>query len=210
MAPRKRPLVALTLSLLLVLSGCVSLPQSGEETPGEYEVTITRVIDGDTVEFEYANGTTDTARLVGVDTPEVHTANQPADFEGVPDTEAGKDCLRDWGHRASEFVRSRVLGETVRIELDPSEGPRDRYDRLLAYLYVDGDLLNHELLELGYATVYETDFEQRDSFDEAEASARDEGLGVWECRDPGSTSGSEGPWRSSRSTPTRRATTART
>lgn len=187
-----RPTLAIALALLLTLSGCVGVLPS-EQSADEYEVTIVRVIDGDTIEFEYDNGTRDTARLVGIDTPEIHVANEPEDFEGVPDTEAGKDCLRDWGHKASEFVRTQALGETVRLELDEREGPRDRYDRLLAYVYVDGDNLNRKLLEQGYATVYDTDFTKRDSFDEALASAQSAGLGVWECRDPEAVMRSDGP-----------------
>lgn len=65
-------------------------------------MTITRIVDGDTVEFEYKNGTQDTGRLLGVDTPEVHTANYPKEFEGVPNDDSGASCLRDWGHKASE------------------------------------------------------------------------------------------------------------
>jgi len=185
--PGRAVVLATLLATAVLAAGCagvVDLDQSSASAEDGVEVTVVRVVDGDTVEFEYDNGTRDTARLVGIDSPEVHVANEPEDFEGVPDTDAGAACLRDWGHRASEYVRSRVLGETVRLELDEREGPRDRYDRLLAYVHADGDLLNRDLIDQGYAVVYDTQFSRRESFDEAEAAAREADAGLWECREP--------------------------
>jgi micrococcal nuclease len=197
--------VALTV-LAVVVAGCASGGLLADDPEGPtpatnntrtYEVTVERVVDGDTFEFTYANGTRDTVRLVGVDTPEVHVETQPGDFEGVPDTEAARDCLRDWGHRASEFARTGVLNETVTLTLDPREGPRDRYGRLLAYVHADGDgsagdgnrSLNYELIAQGYATVYPTGFAERDRFDAALADAQAAGYGVWECREPATDGG---------------------
>ncbi len=140
-------------------------------------------MDGDTVEFEYKNGTQDTARLLGVDTPEVHTANDPKEFEGVPNDDSGASCLRDWGHKASEFGRTELAGERVTIFTDPNEGPRDRYDRLLVYIRDDGKLFNYRLIAQGYARVYDSEFTKRDRFYSAESKAQREKIGLWECRD---------------------------
>ncbi len=126
---------------MVLLAGCSSSHPGTTRTtelPSEdgdgWTVTITRIVDGDTVEFEYRNGTEDTARLLGVNTPEIHTTNDPVEFEGVPTDDSGARCLRDWGHRASEFAETELVGERVTLVLDPNEGPRDRYDRLLAYI----------------------------------------------------------------------------
>ncbi len=184
---------AVLVVLVVVAAGCAGgLLTDGPEGPTpatddarSYEITVERVVDGDTLEFAYANGTGDTVRLVGVDTPEVHVENDPPEFEGVPNSEAGRDCLRDWGHRASEFARTQLLGETVTLTLDPREGPRDRYGRLLAYVHADGNRsFNHRLIAEGYATVYDTDFAERERFDAALADAQAAGLGVWACREP--------------------------
>ena len=55
---------------------------------------VSRVIDGDTIEVRYRNGTTDTIRLLGVDTPETSGGVSPQEFKGIPDTEAGRAHLR--------------------------------------------------------------------------------------------------------------------
>ncbi len=177
----------------VVLAGCSS-SQPGTKTTdtavstdkkaeASWTVTITRIVDGDTVEFEYENGTQDTARLLGVDTPEVHTANDPEEFEGVPNDDSGANCLRDWGHKASEFGRTELAGKQVTVFLDPNEGPRDRYDRLLVYVRDDGNLFNYQLVKQGYARVYDSEFSKRDRFYSAESSAQRGKVGLWECRE---------------------------
>jgi len=187
---------AILVVIAVIVAGCAGgglVTDDRTQSPGDtrsYEVTVERVVDGDTLKFTYRNGTEDSVRLVGVDTPEVHVANQPEDFDGVPETAAGRDCLRDWGHRASEFARAELLGETVTLTLDPSEGPRDRYDRLLAYVHADGDRsFNYRLIAEGYATVYPTEFAERERFDAALADAQTGGVGVWACREPATDGG---------------------
>lgn len=74
--------------------------------------TVTKVTDGDTVEVEFANGETDTIRLLGVDTPETIASNQdPSDFKGIPDNTAGRDWLLNWGEEANEYARGQLAGE---------------------------------------------------------------------------------------------------
>lgn len=124
----------------------------------------------------------DTGRLLGVDTPEVHTSNDPAEFEGIPDNDAGASCLRDWGHKTSEFARSELAGNTVTIMLDKREGPRGYYGRLLIYIRDDGKLFNYQLVKQGYARVYDSDFTKQDRFYDAESNAQQNGIGLWECR----------------------------
>ncbi|WP_276249683.1 lamin tail domain-containing protein [Haloarcula rara] len=183
--------------VLVLLAGCGGLvPDSGTgpapTAPGTAtslpadttQVTVTAVVDGDTIRIEYKNGTRDTVRLVGVDTPEVHAENDPAEFEGVPDTAAGADCLREAGTNASNFAKDRLLGRTVGIATDPNLDRRGYYDRLLAYVVVDERLFNYRLVASGRARVYDSDFSQQGSFTTAEAGARDARRGLWRCVDP--------------------------
>lgn len=146
-------------------------------------VTVVRVVDGDTLEVRYPNGTADTVRLLGVDTPEVHAETQPEEWEGVPDSEAGRDCLRAAGHDASDRAKARLEGETVRLEFDDSEGHRGYYGRLLAYVVHDGDDVNYGLVADGLARVYDSSFERADRFYATEDDAQERRLGAWECRD---------------------------
>lgn len=158
----------------------------GETTAGALNVTVVRVVDGDTVEVRDSNGTTDTVRLLGVDTPEVHVENEPAEFEGVPDTEAGMACLRDAGERASRALRERVAGQRVRLVLDPEADRRGGYGRLLAYVELDGTDLNRWLVADGHARVYDSTFGRSESYYRAESGARERRAGLWHCRDPDS------------------------
>lgn len=149
--------------------------------------TVTRIVDGDTIEVRYSNGTIDTVRLLGVDTPEVHVANDPPEFEGVPDTETGSACLREAGRDASGFVERMLAGERVRLVVGGDR--RDRYGRLLAFVRHDGTGVNYRLVAEGYARVYDTSFAGRERFDRAESRAQREGLGLWTCAARGTESG---------------------
>ncbi len=149
-------------------------------TPREGKrATVVRIVDGDTIEIRYANGTTDTVRLLGVDTPEVHVPNTPEEYEGVPDTEAGETCLRAEGHDASAFTRRVLAGERVRLVVGNDR--RDRYGRLLAFVFVDGTNFNYRLVREGYARVYDSRFRGRERFYRAEARAQRKHLGLWRC-----------------------------
>ncbi|MFB6211105.1 MAG: lamin tail domain-containing protein [Halobacteriales archaeon] len=186
---RHRAVVVVVL-FAIVISGCAGSspdgataarsPTSDGSTVDGRIVTIVEVIDGDTMRIRYPNGSSDTVRLLGVDTPEVHTATDPAEFETIPDTTAGRQWLGRWGQRASEFARDRLAGARVRIRTDPRADRRGGYGRLLVYLYHDGQLFNLQLLRQGYARLYESQFTERDRFTAAEGKARTNGVGLWE------------------------------
>jgi micrococcal nuclease len=155
-----------------------------------WEVTVARVVDGDTFVVRAADGHTETVRLLGVDTPEVHVENDPAEFEGIPDSAAGERWLRDWGHKASEFARTEVGGTTVTIETDPDADRYDRYDRPLVYAYDDGTdarSFNYDLLARGYARLYDSPFSKRGTFSSAESDARGTGTGLWNYENSSAT-----------------------
>ncbi|WP_070365125.1 thermonuclease family protein [Halodesulfurarchaeum formicicum] len=169
--------------LLVVLAGCAGLPMDpGTGTASQpVNVTVTEVVDGDTIDVRFADGRTDRVRLLGVDTPEVHVENDPAEFEGVPDTAAGERCLRAAGENATTFVESRVADSTVRLEFDPLSDRRGGYDRLLAYVYLNETNLNYQLVETGHARVYDSEFTMRGEFYAAERDAQAATRGVWNC-----------------------------
>ena len=96
---------------------------------------VERVIDGDTIKVRVRDKI-ETVRYIGVDTPEtVHPTR------GV----------EPYGKEASEFNKKLVEGKTVRLEFDVER--RDRYGRLLAYVYVDTLFINAELVRQGYAQI---------------------------------------------------------
>jgi len=185
------------LACLLVCAGCVS-PLTGtgsdtpaaERTPTDAEATVERVVDGDTVEVRFDDGSTETVRLLGVDAPETRADSEPGEFEGVPDTDAGRTCLRRAGEEATVFARERLAGERVRVRTDPQADRRGGYGRLLAYVsVVDGATgsdrsFNEQLLERGHARLFDSTFERRDRFTNLEREARAAGDGLWRCRTP--------------------------
>lgn len=178
-----RTAALLGLVVLLISAGCAAGPlgtdtqQAGES----HNVTVIEVVDGDTIDVVFADGSQDTVRMLGIDTPEVHADTNPTEFEGVPDTEAGDACLRDAGTDATSALTDRIAGETVRIEFDPESDRRGGYDRLLTYVYHNGTNLNYWLVEDGYARVYDTEFSKAEQFYAAEADAQAASLGVWNC-----------------------------
>lgn len=156
---------------------------SSSEGPDEgsaWMVTVTRVIDGDTVEARFPNREIDTLRLLGVDTPETTLSRvSPEEFEGIPDTTAGRDHLFNWGERATAFATDELEGRTVRVEVDPASDRRGSFGRLLVYVFVDGENFNQRLLEEGYARLYESSFSHREAFADAEATAQTNDVGLW-------------------------------
>lgn len=158
---------------------------------GTTTVTVTNVVDGDTVDVRYANGSTDTVRLLGVDTPEVYVENTPSEFEGVPDTQAGTQCLGDAGDAASTYATNRLSGETVTLQFDSQADRRGSYGRLLAYIQLDGSNFNYDLVETGHARVYDSSFSKSESFYSAESAAQSAERSLWSCRTPGSGSGDD-------------------
>jgi micrococcal nuclease len=98
-------------------------------------VTVSRVVDGDTVEVTPAVDGLTEVRLIGVDTPET---SHPTYGE------------HPYGQQAKEFTTSRLEGERVALELDVEQV--DPYGRLLAYLWLpDDSMFNEVLLREGYA-----------------------------------------------------------
>ncbi len=100
-------------------------------------VQVVRVIDGDTIQVCCVFGDRVKVRYIGVDTPETHHP-----MRGV----------EPYGMEAAEANRKLVDGKTVRLEFDVEQ--RDRYGRLLAYVYLeDGTFVNAWMVENGYAMV---------------------------------------------------------
>jgi len=180
---------ALVIALLVVLSGCIGLvPADDDEQTtavlGEtHSVTVTSVVDGDTLKIRFSNGSIDTVRLLGVDTPETHVENNPDEFEGVPDTEAGRACLREAGQNATRYMTNKLLGEDIRMRTDSAADGRGYYGRILAYVAHDGTDMNYRLVASGRARVYDSTFSKSDRFYTAEQQAQENGTGVWRCAD---------------------------
>ena len=149
----------MVLFLLVLAVGCTT-----SDLAPETQITVTRVIDGDTIEVDIG-GTIYRIRYIGMDTPEL-------------DDERPEFCAL--AQEATRLNRQLVEGETVRLEQDISE--TDKYGRLLRYVYVDDTFVNAELVRRGlaWAEAYEPDTKYQDILEEAEAEARQDKIGIWQ------------------------------
>lgn len=160
----------------------------------EWQVTVVRVIDGDTFVVRFPSGIVEKVRLLGVDTPEVYGENNPAEFDGIPTNQHGKAWLRDWGHKASEFARTEVGGKEITIRTDIEADRRGLYGRLLVYVYYDGgELFNKKLITQGYARMYDSKFSKREAFSSAEATAQKNDVGLWAFEAPSTSLSTRSP-----------------
>lgn len=110
------------------------------------QATIVRVVDGDTLVVSL-DGAQERVRLIGIDTPEVHQSpklNRDSQRSGQD-----KATILALGKQASAFTKQQLQGKTMGLELDVQ--PRDRYGRLLAYVWVDGTLFNRQIVREGFA-----------------------------------------------------------
>jgi micrococcal nuclease len=132
---------------------------------------VTGHVDGDTVKVHIADppeglSADETIRMLGVDTPETVHPSRPVEH---------------FGREASDYTKASLLGKTVYLAFDWDI--RDRYGRLLAYIYLAGDsprCFNAVLIRQGYAHAY-TRFVFRfmEEFRSLEREAREEGRGLW-------------------------------
>jgi|AntDeeMinimDraft_5_1070356.scaffolds.fasta_scaffold00071_6 micrococcal nuclease len=212
----RRSLLAIALAVLLALSGCVTTLQDpaddadGDADTTEWTVEVVSVVDGDTLKVRFPDGDVENVRLLGVDTPEINTEVSPGEFEGIPDTKRGRAWLRDWGHKADEWMRQRVADAEVTIATDPTADRRGSYGRLLVYVSIDGDDVNAELLDQGYARLYDSEFQQRDRYASLETTARTQNAGLWGYTDDADATSSDARTTTTGASPTTTATSATT
>lgn len=123
-------------------------------------IKVTRVIDGDTIELE--NG--QRVRYIGIDTPETVDPRKPIQCFGV---------------ESAKKNRELVEGKTVRLEKDITD--KDKYGRLLRYVYLGDLFVNLELVKEGFAHsyTYPPDVKYQAEILEAERQAREAKRGLW-------------------------------
>jgi micrococcal nuclease len=129
----------------------------------DQEYRVVQVFDGDTIVVE-RGAHRDTIRLLGVDTPETHHPTKP---------------VQCYGPEASAYTTSRLEGQLVRLEDDVER--HDIYGRRLAYVYLDGENFEEELLRKGFARllVIEPNHAHARTFLDDELDARRHRRGLW-------------------------------
>jgi len=129
------------------------------------DVTLDRAVDGDTIKVSY-NGNVDTVRYLLIDTPETKKPNS---------------CVQPYGEDASKRNKELVNSGKLQLEFDKDDR-RDKYGRLLAYVYVDGKSVEETLLKEGLARVayvYEPNTRYIEQYRKDEQEAKTEKLSIW-------------------------------
>lgn len=128
---------------------------------------VISVSDGDTIKV-LIDKKIETIRLIGVDTPETVDPRRP---------------VQCYGRQASNFTKKSLSNQNVKLESDVLSGDRDKYKRLLRYVFLeDGQNFNQVLIEDGYGHEYTYNsipYKYQEIFKKSEINARENSRGLW-------------------------------
>lgn len=157
----RNKIICLILSVIFALI-CYSCDMTAPAQPSGYEVI--RIVDGDTIIVDI-EGVKTKVRMIGIDTPE--------------SAHKDKSLNCEFGKAASEYTKSLLGGEYIKLEYD--EQRTDVYDRTLAYVYLDGEMVNQILVLNGYAVAknYPPNAKYGELLRSAQVLAEEQKVGMW-------------------------------
>lgn len=146
---------------LLCFFICINVSASNK-----FSVKLDKCIDGDTARF-FINGESKTVRFLSINAPEIQH----------------DDVLEEYyGNESSEYTCNILKSsKSIKLQYDPKSDKTDKYDRVLAWVFVDGELLQKKLVSNGYAEVryvYD-DYLYANDLKELESAAKEKKLGMW-------------------------------
>ena len=139
-----------------------------------YEVSVRRVVDGDTIVVDFPTGERERVRLIGVNTPETVHPKKPVEH---------------YGKEASDFTKRELTGKRVWLQMDVQV--RDRYQRALGYVWLETpeegeravrrSMFNARLLLEGYgqAMTVQPNSRYAEMFVGFQREAREQSKGLW-------------------------------
>lgn len=174
----------LLISLILGIAwigGCSGTPTAATTVTAidaaSPEYPVLSVADGDTITVDI-DGVKERVRLIGIDAPELHPA----------------ECF---GQESADYAAGLLAGKRVQLLRDDSQDDRDRYGRLLRYVFLSGEVnVNQTLVKQGFAREYTYDnpYLYQEAFRRADADAHAAGVGLWSSsRCAGRTSSGTSP-----------------
>lgn len=159
-----QPRLYLFIALFVLAALCAaSAASSADQGRFIKRGVVQNVVDGDTVDVRLTNGRRERVRLIGIDTPELRSA----------------ECL---GTQAKLRAQQLARGKRVQLIGDSTQATRDRYRRLLAYVVLPRNRdLGRQLIAEGFGNVYvyNRPFQRLSAYRIAERSARTGGRGLW-------------------------------
>lgn len=147
--------------LLFILLIILYIPNINAES-----ATLLRCIDGDTARLSIDNKE-EVVRFLAIDTPESTTKIEP------------------YGKEASDYTCNQLKKGNITIEYDSNSDLRDKYDRLLGWIFIDGELLQENIIKNGYGEVAYLygDYKYTNILEQAEITAKENKVGMWSEED---------------------------
>lgn len=123
-------------------------------------IKVFSVIDGDTIRYKDEHGKLQSIRMLGIDAPESNTARYKK-----------TEC---YGKEAKDYLVQRLKGKFIQLSFDDEQATTDRYGRLLAYVSLDNQLINEELIAKGFAKeyTYKQAYQKQEQFKTAQQQAQ--------------------------------------
>lgn len=140
-------------------------------TRDKVEAKFNRIVDGDTAKFEI-EGELVTVRFVGINTPEIAHDGDEAEPYGV---------------EASNFTNEKLKNaKKIELEFDENAGETDRYDRTLAWIWIDGELLQDLIIKEGLGTTkyLKDNYKYANQLKLSEENAKANNIGLWSGEQP--------------------------
>lgn len=137
-----------------------------DENINKIKVELLEVVDGDTAKFNM-DGVQATVRFLGINTKE------------TVDPEIGEE---PWGKEASDFTKEKLINATkIELEFDGEAEQKDKYDRYLAWIWIDGELLQNLLVQNGLAETYmlQNNYKYAGMLQESEELAKNNKIAIW-------------------------------
>ncbi|MDP3940854.1 MAG: thermonuclease family protein [bacterium] len=151
---------------LKILDQLVTAPVARDVKGDATGSNVVRVVDGDTIVVKI-EGHDEKVRLIGINSPETVDPRKPV------------ECF---GKEAKEHLQRLLSGANVRLEDDPSQQDKDKYNRFLRYIFLsDGTFVNLLMVGDGYAYeyTYEVPYKYQQTFKDAQQKATEQGMGLW-------------------------------
>lgn len=155
---------AILIGVFVLLSQ--SFPKDNQASSVREAAKVLKVVDGDTIKI-LINNKEETVRLIGIDAPEMEDENKSA------------QCF---GKEASAKAKKILIGKSITLESDSTQGERDEYGRLLRYVFLDSLSFNKFMIKDGYAYEYTFKgnfYRYQSEFIQAEKEARKNKMGLW-------------------------------
>jgi micrococcal nuclease len=156
----------------LILSILLSLNTVNQNTLNYSDIrlieegTVTRVVDGDTIEV-FENNQVSKIRLIGVNTPETLDPRKEVECFGI---------------EASMFLKKELEGKKVKLEADKTQTDKDTYGRDLRYVFLNETNINKKIIEEGYGFefTYKKPYVYQEDFKKVEKLAKENKKGLWD------------------------------